>query len=110
MIKSSIKGVTNETITFTYIDARGSLKMPFQNKNVPLITGVVFIGLAVGLFIDSINSYHWIKPIASGFLFLFGWNSIKAGRLMSDTDLDEVFADRKSKQSKKAIAEMQKKL
>lgn len=57
------------------------------NRYVPLITGVVAIGIAFWLVIGVSG---WWKYLVGGLLLWFGWASIKTGLFATDREINEM--------------------
>lgn len=58
-----------------------------NNRHVPLITGVVALGLAVWLVLGFSG---WWRYIPSTLLLAFGWVSLKTALIASDQELKEL--------------------
>jgi hypothetical protein len=54
------------------------------NRHVPLITGIVAIGLAIWI---AFGFSGWWKYVVAGFLLAFGWTALKTGLFASDKEI-----------------------
>ena len=58
-----------------------------SNRHVPLITGVVAIGMALWLVFEFSG---WWKYLIIGFLLWFGWVSLKTAVSATDREIEEL--------------------
>lgn len=58
-----------------------------SNRHVPLITGVVAIGVALWLIFAFSG---WWKYVVGGLLLWFGWASLKTGVSATDREIEEL--------------------
>lgn len=59
-------------------------------RHVPLVTGIVSVGLSLVLFFADLG---WWRFLAGGFLLAYGWASIKTSLLASDKEIVEMTTD-----------------
>lgn len=56
-------------------------------RDVPFITGLVAIGLAVWLVLGGLS---WLRSFFAAVLIMFGWAALKTAFQASDREIDEL--------------------
>ena len=69
------------------VPVKSQTKPPARNRHVPLITGIVALGLAAWL---ALGFSSWWRYIPVTLLFAFGWVSLKTALFASNQELKEL--------------------